>query len=227
MHSTPRHYLRTALALLALASLLAPGALAAKKRGEAASTLDEGRLEKSYFSPDAEFRETDDIDYLWTTPGFNLEGKTIYFADWPEPKFLGEDANDRDLSDQRLADDIASDMPRTLERGFSRAFKDRITIGDGKGDIKVEGRIVDCSTGSVGAKVFVGFGAGSGSTTLDIRFVDATSGQVMAGMHHRSVSGTTWSTTDSKLVEWMDDMVYGLAKVGLEKLYAKGDRASE
>ena len=218
-------YLGLALAALALTGLMATDALA-KKRGEPASTFDEGRLEVSYFSAAAEFRETDDIDYLWTTPGFSFEGKKLTFASWPEPKFLGKDADERDLSDQRLADNMSSDMPEMLEDAFTHAFKDRISVGEG-GEIRVEGRIVDCSTGNVGAKVFVGFGAGSGSTTLDIRFVDAKSGQVLAGMHHRSVSGTTWSTTDSKLVEWMDDMVYGLAKIGIEKLYAKGDRADE
>jgi curli biogenesis system outer membrane secretion channel CsgG len=75
--------------------------------------------------------------------------------------------------------------------------------------------------------VLVGFGAGSGSTTVDLRVVDAATGETKLAIHHRAVSGTTWSTTDSKFVKWAEELAEEGAKKGFEKLYAKGDRVRD
>lgn len=210
----------------AVALAAAPAAWAAKKSGGDAATLDDGLLEKSWFGPGVgEFREVEDeIDYLWASQGFGLDGKKVVFRPWPEVVFLGPEADERDTRDMRLAEDMNEDMAEILSDAFRHSFKDRITLAEDKGDIVIEGRIVDCSTGSVAAKAFVGFGAGSGSTTLDVRFVDAASGAVLAGFHHRVVSGTNWSTTDSKLINWLDDVTLSLARKGFDKLYASGDK---
>jgi hypothetical protein len=118
-------------------------------------------------------------------------------------------------------------MHELFRDAFAGAYGGRIQVVDAGEDLRVEGRIVDCSTGAVAAKVLVGFGAGSGSTTVDLRFVDATSGETQLAIHHRAVSGTTWSTTDSKFVKWADELAEEGAKKGFEKLYAKGDRVKE
>ena len=44
-----------------------------------AATLDDGKLEVSWFSDDAVFREADEIDYLWVSEGFDLDGKSLQF----------------------------------------------------------------------------------------------------------------------------------------------------
>jgi hypothetical protein len=191
------------------------------------AVLDDGRLLKSWFGGDFEFRETDDIDYLWVKPGFALDQHTLHFAAWPAPEFLGEDASGRDTKDMRLAQDMAREMADVFAVGFSNAFGSRLQVSQSEGDILVEGRIVDCTTGSTAAKVFVGFGAGSGATTIDVRFKDAASGELLMAMHHRVVSGTTWSTTDSKFVDWVDETAELLAKRGAESVYKKGDRVNE
>ncbi len=46
-------------------------------------------------------------------------------------------------------------------------------------------------------------------------------------IHHRSVSGTTWSTADSKFVKWVDEVAEEGAKKGFDTLYAKGDRVKK
>jgi curli biogenesis system outer membrane secretion channel CsgG len=119
---------------------------------------------------------------------------------------------------------MASDMHQVFADAFGAAFKNRLTISAKGGDLRVEGRIVDCSTGSAAAKFIVGFGAGAGSTTIDLRFVDTASGKTVAGLHHRVVSGTSWSTTDSKFVNWVDEFAEEAAKKGLDKIYQKGGR---
>jgi hypothetical protein len=218
--------MRHALVLtsFALATVLLQAPAAAKDRRAAAGLLDEGRLDPSYFTSEAEFRETDDIDFLWVSPGFTVEGKKLSFVAWPEPQFLGEKAGERDTKDTRLARMMASDMHQVFSDAFAAAFKNRLTIAEKGGDLRVEGRIVDCSTGSTAAKFIVGFGAGAGSTTFDLRFVDTASGKTVAGLHHRVVSGTSWSTTDSKLVNWVDEFAEESAKKGLDKIYQKGGR---
>lgn len=221
---------RSAIAVLSLtlgAALLLGVPSAEAKDKTQPNVLDEGKLDKSWFGAEVEFREADEIDYFWVRPGFSPEGKTLHFVDWPEPVFLGEGAHKRDTKDMRLAQEMNSGMAEVFDIAFANAFQKRLATSRTQGDVLVEGRIVDCSTGAVAAKVLVGFGAGSGSTTIDLRLKDAKSGELLAALHHRVVSGTTWSTTDSKFVDWVDEIVAEFAKKGMETLYKKGDRVRE
>jgi len=190
----------------------------------ATGPMDDGTLDPFWFGEGLEFREADEIDYLWVKDGFSLEGATLHFAAWPEPVFLGDDAEKRDEKDHELAASMAADLAETFAGVFGAELADQhVTTSLTDGDILVEGRIVDCSTGSKAAKVLVGFGAGSGNTTIDLRFKDAASGELLVGMHHRVVSGTTWSTTDSKFTKWVEELAENIKKKGVGTLYAKGD----
>jgi hypothetical protein len=192
-----------------------------------AATLDDGKLQVSWFSDDAVFREADEIDYLWVSEGFGLDGKSLQFKPWPAAEFLGPKASERDEKDHRLAKMMSSTMHEVFASAFAKAYGDRIKTSFDSGDILVEGRIVDSSTGSTAAKMLVGFGAGAGNTTIDVRFVDATSSKVLAGFHHRVVSGTTWSTTEGKFFHWVEDTAESFAKKGFQKLYAKGKKVKD
>lgn len=192
-----------------------------------AATFDDGKLEVSWFDGNAVFKEADEIDYLWVREGFDLAGKTLVFKPWGAPKFLGPKASERDEKDLQLAKNMNSDMHGVFERAFERAYGDKIKTASSGGNVRVEGRIVDCSTGSTAAKVLVGFGAGSGNTTIDVRFVDVASGKVMAGFHHRVVSGSSWSTTDGKFFDWVEEATEEMAKKGLAKLYEKGKKVKD
>lgn len=191
----------------------------------AAQTLDKGRLDVSWFSPGAVFKEVDEIDYFWVAGDFDLEGKSLHFKPWPEPQYAP--GADPDEKDRRLGKMISAAMQDALKDAFVKAYGDRIRASTEDGDILVEGRVVDCSTGNRAAKILVGFGAGAGNATIDVRFVDAATGKVMAGLHHRVVSGTEWSTTDSKFFNWLEDAVEEMAKKGLPKLYAKGKKVKD
>jgi hypothetical protein len=192
-----------------------------------AATLDDGKLQVSWFSDDAVFREADEIDYFWVTAGFELDGKALNFKPWPAPEFLGPKASERDEKDHRLAKMMSSTMNEVFASAFAKAYGDRIKTSLESGDILVEGRIVDSSTGSTTAKLLVGFGAGAGNTTIDVRFVDAASGKTLAGFHHRVVSGTNWSTTEGKFFNWVEETAGEFAKKGFQKLYAKGKKVKD
>ncbi|MCJ7441106.1 MAG: DUF4410 domain-containing protein [Thermoanaerobaculaceae bacterium] len=192
-----------------------------------AATLDKGKLEVSWFSDDAIFREADEIDYLWVSEGFELDGKLLLFKPWPAPEFLGPKASERDEKDHQLAKMMSSTMHEVFASAFAKAYGDRIKTSFESGNILVEGRIVDSSTGSTAAKMWVGFGAGAGNTTIDVRFVDAASGKGLGGFHHRVVSGTNWSTTEGKFFNWVDETAESFAKKGFQKLYAKGKKVKD
>ncbi len=214
--SVPR-ICRLALALALV--ILAPAS--------AGKLFDEGKLDSAWFGADREFHSTDDIDYLWVKPGFALAGKKIHFAAWEEPQFKGEKAGERDTKDKRLANDLTANLPEIFGEAFQNGLADQVTVVKSGGEIRVVGRIVDCSGGSTAAKFWVGMGAGSGNTTFDLKFLDAKSGELLAALHHRVVSGTTLSTTDSKLVKWVDELAEELSKTSLEKLYASGKKARD
>jgi hypothetical protein len=208
-----------AAALLLAFAILAPA--------RAAGPLDEGKLDPAWFGAGLEFREAEEIDYLWVKPGFTLEGRKLRFAPWQEPEFRGEDASERDAKDKRLANDLTRDLPEVFAEAFQNGLGSRVPQVESGEEVTAVGRIVDCSTGSTAAKFWVGMGAGSGSTTFDLKFVDAASGELLAALHHRVVSGSNLSTTDSKLVDWVDELADELGEKGLDRLYAKGKRVKE
>ena len=189
--------------------------------------LDEGTLDPAWYGGDREFRRADEIDYLWVKPGFSLDGRKILFAAWEAPQFKGEKAADRDSKDKRLANDLTGNMPEIFGEAFQNALKGTVTVVKSGGDLKVVGRIVDCSGGSAAAKFWVGMGAGSGNTTFDMKFIDTKSGEMVAALHHRVVSGSNLSTTDSKLVKWVDEFAEQLSKQGLDQLYKAGKKAKD
>jgi hypothetical protein len=189
--------------------------------------LDEGKLDTSWFGEDREFREADEIDYLWVQPGFSLSGKKVHFAEWMEPQLLGEKAGERDTKDKRLAGNLTGDMPEIFAEAFRNGLPGLVTVVESGGDVRVVGRIVDCTEGSAAAKFWVGMGAGSGSTTFDLKFIDVASGALVAAIHHRVVSGSNLSTTDSKFIKWVDEFAERLSKKGLEPLYKSGKKVKD
>lgn len=207
------------LALVLAALPLAPAS--------AGGTLDEGKLDPAWYGGAGEFRKADEIDYLWVSPGFSLDGKEIQFADWEEPQFKGEKAGERDSKDKRLANDLTGNMPEIFGEAFRNALSGTVTVVKSGGNLKVVGRIVDCSGGSAAAKFWVGMGAGSGNTTFDLKFIDTKSGKLVAALHHRVVSGSNLSTTDSKFVKWVDEFAEKLSKKGLDQLYNAGKKAKD
>lgn len=190
-----------------------------------AKELDEGKLDPAWFQGAGEFREIDDIDYLWVKPGFSLEAGSVRFAEWEPTVFLGEEAGKRDAKDKRLANDLSAELPGIFTEAIQNTLAGRVKLVKSGERVRAVGRIVDCSAGSAAAKFWVGMGAGSGNTTLDLKFVDAQSGEILAAIHHRVVSGSNLSTTSSKLVDWVDELAETLVKTPLEKLYQSGKKA--
>ncbi len=216
---------RSALSLVLILAATGISGLGAPAR--AADTFDEGKLVASWFGSGLEFREADEIDYLWVKPGFSFDGKKVSFPSWEEPQFLGEEAGKRDAKDKRLANDLSGELPGIFAEAYKNALGGKVTVVDSGADVRAAGRVVDCSTGSAAAKFWVGMGAGSGNTTMDVKFVDAETGELLVAIHHRSVSGTTLSTTTSKLTDWVDELAEDIGKKGIETLYKKGKRVKE
>jgi uncharacterized protein DUF4410 len=216
------------LAILLTLAFLATPVLAKKNSGPPTGKLDEGRLDPAWFGGPRSFVETEEVDYFWAAEGFSAEGRTFHFQPWEEPQFLGEDAEDRDGNDRRLAREMNPEMPRLFVESLGPELGGPLATSLEQGDIVVTGRIVDCSTGSVAAKAFVGWGAGAGNVTIDLKFVDSKSGEMVAALHHRVVSGTNWSTSDSKFVGWVDKLADELKDHhGFVGLYKSGDRVKE
>lgn len=212
--------------ILGACVLLAVGMSA--RTDAADGTLDEGRLDVSWYGEGLTFVEADEIDYLWVKEGFEIAGKSFFFPVWPQPEFIGEGADKRDQDDIDLAKQMNAVMHEIFAREWGEEWKSKgATTSLESGDVKVEGRIVDCSTGSRAAKMLVGFGAGAGGTTIDLKFTDASTGELLAAIHHRVVSGTSWSTTDSKFKKWIGEVGENIADKGFSKLYAKGRPAKK
>ena len=222
-----RGLLILSLGLLLLLSTSEAEAKKKKKNRKAetpvSGTLDDGKLVVSWFSDDPLlFREADEIDYLWVREGFTIEGASLHVLEWPAPEI----PDDRDAKDRRLATQMNRSMAELFYDAWNQEWHGTEVSTEG-GDIEVSGRIVDVSTGSTAAKVLVGFGAGSGNTTIDLKFVDKASGELLLALHHRVVSGTSWSTTDSKFVNWALEVAEEIADKGAEKMYANGDRIDD
>lgn len=221
-----RLFLPALVLAVALVFVLAavPAGAKSKKR-----TLDEGTLVIDWFEEDGdlEFRETDEVDYLWVSDSFSLkdfEGRKVHFPDWPEVEFVGEDAGERDNDDMSLARRMNRLMPQYFHDAFDLGWDGEVECSFDEGDIEVSGRIVDCSTGNNAAKWIVGFGAGAGYVAVDVKMVDTESGELLMALHHRVVSGTNMSSTESKFSKWIGKFSDEILDKGLPGMYEKGER---
>jgi len=163
--------------------------------------LDKGRLDPAWFGPNVEFRETEDIDYLWVKPGFSIKGRKLHIDKWADPEFLGEE---RDAKDSAKASEVTEVMPSRLRGALVATLAGVAEVSRDEGDIVVTGRLSDCSAGSKAAKMWVGYGAGASSSTMDIKLTDKASGELLAAIHHRVISGTAMSEVDDKIAKWLE-----------------------
>jgi hypothetical protein len=115
-------------------------------------------------------------------------------------------------------------MPQYFYDCFDISLQGKVDTSFDEGDVTVIGRIVDCSTGNAAAKMFVGFGSGQGFTTIDLKMVDTESGELLLAMHHRVVSGTSFSTTESKFKKWVGKFAEDILDDGLVAMYEGGKR---
>jgi hypothetical protein len=212
------------LALVAVVAVLP--AEAGKKNSR---TLDEGTLVIDWFEEgaDLEFREAKRVDYLWVSENFSvddLEGRVLHFPDWPKVEFVGDDVDERDEDDLALARRMNRLMPQYFHDAFDIGLEGRVDVSFEEGDVLVTGRVVDCSTGNMAAKMIVGFGAGAGYTVIDLKMVDGETGELLVALHHSVVSGTEISTTESKFSKWVGKFTRDLRKVGLVEMYEDGER---
>lgn len=185
-----------------------------------AEWLDEGMLDPSWFGGAPEFRETDEIDYLWVAPGLDLKGATIRIAEWEDPQFLGKD---RDAKDKAKAVELTDRWPSWLRGSLSAVAG--ITATKEGGDYVLIGRLVDCNAGSKAAKWLVGMGAGSATATWDLKLMRGS--EMVLALHHRAISGTNMSDIEDKIVKWLDEGLVPMFEQGPSSIYASGKAAKK
>jgi len=191
---------RAFLVMILWVCILSAGTILA---GGEAKKLDKGKLDPSWFGPNVEFRETEDIDYVWAKPGFSLKGKKLHIDKWSDPVFQGEE---RDAKDSAKASELTEIMPSRLRGALAATLSGVAEVSRDTGDVEMTGRLVDCSAGSKAAKMWVGYGAGSASATMDIKLTDKASGELLAAIHHRVISGTLASEVDDKIAKWLEKL---------------------
>lgn len=199
--------------LIVAIAVLAAGAARAEK-------LDDGLLDPAWFAGEENFRKTDEIDYLWVKPGFDLAGRTLHVDAWDDPVMLAK--KKRDPKDAAKASELTDTFPGRLRGALAHSLDGIATVSRKEGDVVVTGRIVDCNAGSKAAKWIVGMGAGASNATWDLKFVDRESGELLLALHHRAISGTTMSEIDDKIIKWLEKLSEAL-KEGVERVYEKGE----
>jgi len=188
--------------------------------GEA--VLDDGTLDPQWFGDTGAFHRTAVADYLWVRSGFTVEGRTLHFEPWPEPVFLGPDAEKRGAEDRLLARQISEEMPGLLELQFGLDLEGRAGVSLEEGDVLVSGRIVDCSRGNQVVKLLAPTMAGKGLARIELKFVDRESGELLAALHTRVTSGTALTNTWNKMVKWVRKLSGEVAGRGFPAVYEKG-----
>jgi hypothetical protein len=184
-----RRRLSLAVAGLLWASLAAAG-----------GRLDEGLLDPGWFGEGVEFRTTERIDYLWVKPGFSFKGHKVHAAAWADPVFL---QGERDAKDAAKAEELTDLMAGRVRGALSVGLEGIAEVSREEGDLRLEGRFVDVNAGSRMAKMLVGWGAGSATATWDMKLIDTSTGEIVWAIHHRSVSGTSISNIEDKVVKWL------------------------
>lgn len=163
--------------------------------------LDEGLLDPNWFGPEVNFAKNDEVDFFWIKPGLDLTGSVIYMKPWEDPTILEKG---RDGKDNAKAAILTDTLPGTIRGAIAGSLAGKAKVSRTEGNIEAIGRVVDCNAGSKAAKMLVGWGAGQENVTFDFKLFDAKTHELLAAFHHRTISGTGWSTIESKLVKWAD-----------------------
>ena len=192
---TARTTLALVLGLATIAGLAAPPGPWAAREDEAAAGMDEGRIDTAWFGQDVQFRETDEVDYLWIKPGFTLEGRTFLVKPWDVPVWL---AKDRDARDSAHAEELTRLAGGHLKAALATELRGKAKASLYQGDVVVQGRFVDVRVGGKGA----GF---AGAATWDVKFTDKATGDLLLAAHHRSLNATMFGKLSEKVWSWMTD----------------------
>ncbi len=173
--------------------------------------LDKGLLDPAWFGGEVTLAKSgvEAIDFIWIKPNLKLAGHSVWMKPWEDPAMLDKG---RDGKDNAKATVLTDTIPSTLRGALTGAFGTKAKFSRNEGDLELIGRIADCNAGSSAAKWLVGFGAGSETVTFDFKIVDPKTGEVLLAGHHRTISGTSMSTIDGKLVKWADQFGAYLAQ---------------
>lgn len=97
-----------------------------------AQKLDEGLLDPAWFGREVEFRKTDEIDYLWVKPGFDLSGRTLHIDAWDDPVMLAK--KKRDPKDVAKASELTDTFPGRRRGALSHSLDGISTVSRKEAD---------------------------------------------------------------------------------------------
>jgi hypothetical protein len=185
--------MRRSAALLLLAPIVLSGQI---------SSLDEGRLDPTWFGPMVAFQPSKTLGFQWLKPGLDLRNRTLRLRGWePTAWLLGK----RALKDQSFLQRVESSLPQGLERGIRRGLKGTIPVSPTSGDLLLVARVVD----AVGlADDYMAMG--SVVLSFDIKLVDGDTGEVL-GAFHDTLLGSNQESFSIQFDRWCENLGRALA----------------
>ncbi len=172
-------------------------------------SLDEGRLQKAWFGPEAVFRKGKEVDFLWIKPGLDLTDRTICMRRWEPPVMIVPGRNAKDL---QKATELTYFFPIQLRSELAKALTGVATFSSTTGDLALSGRFVDANAGSDVTRLLLPVGPGTASATWDFKLVDIQTGELLLAVHHRCLSGTAFTGIQDKLEKWSRAFAQNLKK---------------
>jgi TolB-like protein len=142
------------------------------------------------FIPDyTDMAEGDGVDWVWTKPGVNLgQYKTVAV-----PEFENH-SSETDVTAQDL-------LTRNMKDGLERRLG--LKTVDKNADITVKGAMVDYSSGSTAARVFVGYGSGEPNVTVEVYVIDNKTNEIISKVRHEARD----YSIDSAIAETISDVI--------------------
>ena len=172
--------------------LLAPAMLAAQT-----ATLDEGRLDPTWFGAGATFQPSKALGFQWLKPGLDLHQRSLQLKGWePAAWLLGRRARKDQVFLQRAEAHLATD----LERGLRRGLKGNLPLSLTAGDVLIIARAVDA----------VGEGddymaTGQLNLSFDLKLVDADTGTLLAAFHD-TLRGPSPEAVAGQYGRWCEEL---------------------
>lgn len=139
------------------------------------ATLDQGRLDPSWFGPAAALQPSKPLGFQWLKPGQVLQRRSIRVKAWEPPVWLAGPRRDQD---QLLFGTLEEILVPRLAKALGRELKGLVPVSLAAGDVLLVGRVVD----AVGAS---GDGSSSGvqSLSFDLKLLDGDTGDLIGGFH--------------------------------------------
>lgn len=160
-------------------------------------SLDDGRLDPSWFGAGVAFQPSKALGFQWLKPNLDLRNRSLRLRAWEPVAWV---QGPRAGKDQAFLSRVAPGLPGDLERGLKKGLKGALPVSTASGDLVLVARVAD----ALGADDDY-MAVRPMTLSFDLKLVDGDSGEVLAAFHD-TITGPNTDAISYHFGRWCEGM---------------------